>query len=211
MKYTNIIWDWNGTLLNDVEWCREIVNIMLGKRNLQTLNSIEAYYKVFGFPVIDYYRRVGFDFDKEPFEVLAEEYIELYHERECRMSLFKDAKDVLANLNEKGISQIILSASEQEMLNSQVKQFDIDSYFDEVLGISNIYAASKIDIGKAYIERIKPQKAILIGDTIHDKEVADALGVDCMLIANGHQNKGALISTGAVVKNSLWEAVNALV
>ena len=211
MNYTHIIWDWNGTLLNDVEWCREIINIMLKKRKLETLNTIESYYKVFGFPVKEYYKRVGFDFDKEPFEVLAVEYIELYYGSNSTATLFPEVKDILKKLYEEGIHQIILSASEQENLKSQIKPFGIESYFDEILGISDIFAAGKIDIGQAYIDRVKPQKTLLIGDTIHDKEVADALGVDCMLIASGHQSREALMLSGAVIKRSLSEVIDVLV
>ena len=68
MKYKHIIWDWNGTLLNDTWLCVEGINKSLEKRSLQTITE-EIYRKVFSFPVEDYYKRLGFDFKKEPFEV----------------------------------------------------------------------------------------------------------------------------------------------
>jgi phosphoglycolate phosphatase len=159
-KYTHIIWDWNGTLLDDVAWCMKSINVMLKKRGLPTLNSVEAYHRVFGFPVIDYYRRVGFDFEKEPFEKLAIEYIELYHDIKSDALLFPEAKEVLADFQNKGIHQIILSASEMKNLLSQMEPFEVDSFFDEVLGIPDIFATSKIDLGKAYIKRTQPERAV---------------------------------------------------
>jgi len=202
-KYTNIIWDWNGTLLDDVAWCITRINIMLKKRSLPTLDTVEAYHNVFGFPIKDYYRIVGFDFEKEPFELLAVEYIELYHNGNECVSMFSDAREILRKLQTDGVHQIVLSASELGNLICQMKPFGIAEFFDETLGISDIYAASKVDLGKAYIQRAQPERAVLIGDTTHDKEVADALGVDCVLIANGHQSKNALISCGAVVLDCL--------
>lgn len=207
-KYTHIIWDWNGTLLDDAAWCIKCVNIMLKKRGLPTLDSIEAYHGVFGFPIIEYYRRVGFDFDKEPFAKLAVEYIELYHDKSCDALLFPDVRDILTYFLNKGIRQIILSASELKNLLSQMAPFGIDSFFDETLGISDIYAAGKIDMGKAYMERARPERAVLIGDTVHDKETADALGIDCILVANGHQGKKDLLSVGAAVIDSLTDVKN---
>ena len=60
-KYNHIIWDWNGTLLNDRWLCVEAINQALNKRNLPMLT--EGKYKdVFSFPVEDYYKKVGFDF-----------------------------------------------------------------------------------------------------------------------------------------------------
>jgi len=209
-NYTHIIWDWNGTLLDDVAWCIKRMNIMLQKRGLPTLDSVEAYHNVFGFPVIDYYRRVGFDFDKEPFETLAIEFIEMYHDKNSDVTLFPNAKEILDEIRQNNIPQIILSASELGNLQEQMRPFCIDKYFDEILGIPDIYATSKIDLGKAYIKRTRPQKAVLIGDTTHDKEVADVLGIDCILIANGHQSKKTLLSTNAVVVDNIIDIKNVL-
>ena len=60
----SIIWDWNGTLLNDAELALFSINVMLKKRLLPTL-SLPEYKQVFNFPVKDYYLRIGFDFEKE--------------------------------------------------------------------------------------------------------------------------------------------------
>jgi len=207
-KYTHIIWDWNGTLLNDIKLCILKVNSMLSKRKLATIDSVEAYHNIFGFPIKDYYERAGFDFKKEKFEDLASEFIKIYHESDNDFELFPEVKDILNDIKKSGIKQIILSASEINNLLSQVELFDIQDYFDEILGISDIYAASKTAVGKDYIERIKPKKALFIGDTIHDKEVADALGIDCLLIAKGHHSKQTLINTGAKVIDSLKDIRN---
>ena len=56
-----IIWDWNGTLLNDMELCVHTINEMLQKRNLHEL-SVDEYKEVFSFPVKDYYQKIGFDY-----------------------------------------------------------------------------------------------------------------------------------------------------
>ena len=51
-----ILWDWNGTLLDDVEVCIESMNSMLSKRKKPLLTR-EHYKEIFTFPVIDYYRK----------------------------------------------------------------------------------------------------------------------------------------------------------
>jgi len=205
MKYTHVIWDWNGTLLNDVAWCMTTINTMLAKRGLPVLGNVAAYHGVFGFPIIDYYLRAGFDFEKEPFEDLAAEYIAFYHGGGSDAALFHGARALLADVQRSGMRQVILSASELNNLFTQLRPFGINAYFDEILGISDIYAASKIDIGKAYMARAKPEKAVLIGDSSHDKEAAEALGVDCVLVANGHQSKKTLLSRDAVVVDRLTD------
>ena len=72
--YKHIIWDWNGTLLDDAWLCVDIMDSMLKERSLGTL-TLDRYQRLFEFPVIDYYRKLGFDFTKESFEKTGTEFI----------------------------------------------------------------------------------------------------------------------------------------
>ncbi|MCL2108648.1 MAG: HAD hydrolase-like protein [Oscillospiraceae bacterium] len=147
-----IIWDWNGTLFNDVEWCICVINNMLISRGHKPLESIAEYHDAFCFPVIDYYKKVGFDFEKEPFEVLAEEYIAAYLAGKTgNCGLNNHAETVLAKIHSAGIKQVILSASETNNLRGQISEFGIAKYFDEILGLSDIYAESKLQAAVNYI------------------------------------------------------------
>jgi phosphoglycolate phosphatase len=74
MKYKHIVWDWNGTLLDDAWLCVEILNSMLAARRMQT-TTLEQYQNDFDFPVYNYYVKLGFDFSKEDYDTVAREYI----------------------------------------------------------------------------------------------------------------------------------------
>ncbi|MDR2502282.1 MAG: HAD hydrolase-like protein, partial [Oscillospiraceae bacterium] len=150
-KYSHVLWDWNGTLLDDAAWCMECVNDMLARRGLRPLANLSEYRSVFTFPVEDYYRRVGFDFDAEPFAVLAEEYMALYHGNDSRLTLFPEIRKTLRILRERGLRQNILSASRIDNLLRQIELFGIAPYFDVILGISDIYARSKEDVAVRYL------------------------------------------------------------
>jgi len=207
-KYSHIIWDWNGTLFNDVAWSIEVFNTMLKKRGIRTLKNVSDYHNVFCFPVIQYYKNVGLDLDSEMFEDLAAEFILLYHSGNSgNCKLFPNAETVLNAIYESGITQVVLSASEKGNLLSQIKEFDIANYFDEILGLSDIFAKSKVDIGLDYIKRKNVKDAILIGDTAHDYEVSNALGIDCILIPNGHQSKNALLSCNVPILDDISEVI----
>jgi len=208
-KYSHIIWDWNGTLLDDVNWCMEIMNDMLIKRKLPLLSSISDYHGVFCFPIIEYYRNLKFDFDEEPFETLAGEFITAYHFNNTGDSLLHpNVERVLEVVKKQEITQIILSASKIENLISQVSVFNISHYFDEILGLSDVYARSKIEIGLDYITRNHVEAALVIGDTVHDYELASALGADCILVASGHQNRIQLESCHVPVVDEISEILN---
>jgi len=203
-KYTHIIWDWNGTLFDDTAWCVKTMNKMLENRGLKTLNGIADYHNAFCFPIIEYYKNVGFNFNQEPFEDLAAEFILLYHSNKSGgCGLHCGTEDVLQSVHKSGIKQVILSASGLNNLLSQINELNIKHYFDEILGLSDIYAKSKIDTGLSYMARKSAGNALLIGDTIHDYEVAKALETDCILIANGHQSKQTLQKCGVPVLDNI--------
>ena len=69
--YKHIMWDWNGTLLNDSHMAVMVINQTLAKRDMPTIDH-ERYQQIFGFPVIDYYRRLGFDLWMNPLRLLAQ-------------------------------------------------------------------------------------------------------------------------------------------
>jgi phosphoglycolate phosphatase len=201
---TGVIWDWNGTLLNDIELCVHTINGMLEKRNLPQLSQA-SYKEVFSFPVKNYYQKIGFDFKTEAFEIPALEFISQYNEKVSGCSLHQDAIRVLKSFQSKGIRQFILSAMKQDILEECLRHYEIDHYFEHVSGLDNHYADSKEENGHQLIAELKldASELVFIGDTMHDFEVASALGCTCILIANGHQSKEVLQSTGALVLDRL--------
>lgn len=201
-----IIWDWNGTLLNDLDFCISSINILLKKRNLTLLNG-KKYKEVFSFPVKDYYRTIGFNFENEEFSIPAKEFIDLYDSGVKNCSLHKTAIEILSWFKKKNARQFVLSAMQQDMLEQTIKHNSISGFFEGVFGLDNHYAVSKIERGKQLISEfnIEKDKTWIIGDTIHDFEVAEKLGIKCILIADGHQSEKRLKSTGSVVISELNE------
>ena len=199
----HVIWDWNGTLLDDADLCVEVMNAVLGKRGLPEL-TLQKYADFFRFPVRDYYRDLGFDFDRESFEVVGTEFIEGYSAIESRSGLREHALDVLHGVTKLGLTQSVLSASQRTRLEQQVKRLNLDAHFTALVGLEDHYAHGKVELGRAWMRKsgIDPKATVLVGDTDHDLEVAKALGVECVLIPSGHQSEERLAKLGAtVVKN----------
>ena len=211
MKYDYIIWDFNGTIIDDRQLCLDILNKMLKERNIKTV-SLEEYQDIFGFPVIDYYRKVGFNFNVNPFSELAIEFIDLYQKASLKVGLVPGSLETIKALKEKGYKQIMLSASERGNLLEQVHNYHLEGYFDEVLGLTDIEATSKAALGKKFLDTLpKNSRLLMIGDSIHDHEVALELGADCFLVCEGsHQNKKRLEQTGCRVYDNCLELIKEL-
>ncbi len=205
-KYQNIFWDWNGTLLDDVDECIEIINASLAKRQLKLLEPVE-YLEKFQFPVKNYYEAIGFDFSKESFEEAGKEFIKAYSHKMFSCRLHHGAIEVLQLLGQSGANQFVLSALNEDALNKCIVKFGLQKYFSAVRGLDDHYAYSKVELGMKMISDLKipSDSAVLIGDTLHDFEVAQALGIDCILVASGHNSRERLSSCNSLVFSSLAE------
>ena len=202
MEYRNIVWDFNGTLLDDLGIGIRAVNALLRRRSLPTLGSTEEYHAVFCFPIEEYYRRLGFDFSREPYEVLAVEWVSEYRAIEHTAPLRKGARELIAAFSRAGVRQIVLSATEEHMLREQLSALGILDCFDLVLGRSDIYAESKLALAEALAPRLSG-RTLVIGDTSHDLESAKALSADAILLRGGHTSDASLDALGCEVADDL--------
>lgn len=184
----HVIWDWNGTLLSDIDHAVNSVNHLLVEENLPPTN-LAAYKKDFGFPVLDYYAKLGFETSPEKFKHLCERFNQIFYDGLHGCSLWPGAKQTLAFVKSSGKVQSVLSASEQSMLDHSVVRFEVDHLFDHVFGIADKLAGSKVTRGLELMKKVgvDPAHTVMIGDTDHDLEVAEAMGIDAILVEHGHQ------------------------
>jgi phosphoglycolate phosphatase len=194
-NYDNIIWDWNGTLLNDIQLTIDIVNKMLPAHGDTQLN-LKTYRSIFGFPILDYYKNLGFNFELESFDDLTKQFIQQYNGAVRQFKLHNEALVVLNHFKTHGKNQCILTAAFKKDVIELLDHYELTSYFSAIEGLDNYKAASKVERGKALLNdnQLNPETCIMFGDTMHDFEVAKAIGIDCKLIANGHQSKERLIN-----------------
>ena len=187
-----IFWDFNGTILDDLELCHNILNQMLKKHDRKTVTMTE-YLNIFTFPVETYYNMV-FDLSETPFDMLANEFITQYQKKSLKLNLHEGVIKAILYAQAKGYQNILLSASEKSRLEAQIKHYEIDHLFDHVLGTENIFGKSKLDVFLAYMKdkMIDPKDAIIIGDTIHDAQLSEAVGCAVILYTKGHQHPDRL-------------------
>lgn len=199
----HIVWDWNGTLQNDVQAAVNGINRLLIARDLPPVD-IEKHRRLFSFPVTNYYTALGFKLEEENWDLLAEHFITAFYS-DPSTALFNATIPTLTRLHAHGIGMSILSASEQTTLEHTLSTHGIRDYFSIVKGLDNHSASSKIHLADELFAAIDTpiEDVWLVGDTTHDKEVADAAGCACVLLASGYQSHERLIATGCPVLNSV--------
>ena len=189
-----IFWDWNGTLMDDLDFTHGCLNWMLETHGYPQRYDLAAYREIFGFPIEEYYIRAGFDFARHPYPELAECFMAHYNAGVDACPVMAHAVDTLTELARRGWKQAVLSASRRDYLIEQVAARGLQGYFTELLGLADIYGVSKVQVGRNWLAQsgIDPAACVMVGDTQHDAEVAAALGTGCVLYTGGHQSRKRL-------------------
>lgn len=204
-KYKYIIWDWNGTLLDDINASLRSVNDMLEKRGMAHIDKA-TYRDAIGVPIRVFYDKV-FDMSKEDYNVIIKEYNEGYlmHLPECGLS--DGAVELLEKFSLQGKKQAIVSSSNNDQLMENVEKYGVIKWFDAVLGAADYMADSKIDRAVNYLKSYNsdPSEVLVIGDLAHDAMLAEEINADCILLSTGHEKPERLVLSGVRIIDSLRE------
>ena len=206
----SVIWDFNGTILDDVELAAGSINEVLRRRNLPTIDKA-AHRRIFRFPVSDYYRSLGFDLDREEQGDISDEFLSVYQSGVESCSLNPGIAEALEYLEKRGVDQFVLSAAQEEMVVAWVRLHGIQSRFKGVYGLSDRLAVSKARRCRDLIEDfdLDPSATLFIGDTDHDVEVARAVGCRPLVVLQGHQDGSRFAGADCEIYDSFHELVEA--
>ena len=207
----HIIFDWNGTIVNDAWVFIDILNELLIPRGLNPI-TMEKYRSQFCFPIKSFYKKLGLNITTQAFNELEKEFVNHYNNKMYNPKLFDNVTKTLKKLIDNNFKLSILSASNEKVLNELVKYYSLNQYFDYIVGVDNYGANGKIESGKDLIDKLKlnNKQIILIGDTDYDYKVATKLNIDCFLKINGHQSYNQLKAVTSNIINSFDDIYNML-
>ena len=210
MKYKNIIWDWNGTILNDAPVAFEATNILLQRLGYETI-TFDYYRDNVDTPIVNFYSKI-FDLNKHDMQMLDDEWGVLYNQLSDKIQLHAGVDVMLGNFADNNLNQIILSAFKTNEILKYARKFSVEHYFDDILGTQNIVMESKTARGRRYMQEhgFAPEQTLYIGDTVHDFDTASGLGVDCILFSGGQQSPKLLKQCGVPVCDSFVDIANQL-
>jgi phosphoglycolate phosphatase len=199
-----IVWDWNGTLLDDIAASLSAMNQMLAKRRLPLL-SLERYREIFTFPVRSYYQEAGLFFEEEEWDAVAMEFIGNYSNLLPGCGIQSGADQIISYLQTRGYRQFILSAMHQQLLLASVGACLDVNFFESINGLNDHYAHSKEENALLLVagSGLQAHELLMIGDTLHDYEVATSAGMQSILFSGGHHAAHRLQASGTLVIDRL--------
>ena len=199
-----ILWDFNGTVMDDKGASVGAVNAMLARRGLPLIEE-EWYPKHLVMPLEQFYSDVGLDMQKERIEVVSEEF-----QAECRnfpRPVFPEVLETLERFRQKGLRQLLFSSLHHDILTRQAEERGITRYFEGIVGRQDRSLGGKEKAAEAYFaaHNIKAEEVLVVGDLVTDYDMAHYLGCPCALIEKGHQHRDILSKTEAYILHDASE------
>ncbi|MBQ9727866.1 MAG: HAD family hydrolase [Kiritimatiellae bacterium] len=199
----HFLFDWNGTLQDDLHAAVAGTNAILADQGRPPIDAAR-YRDVFSFPARGCYEALGIDVEHHDWDALCERFFSVFS-ADPAVRLFPGAAAALRALRAAGATLSIVSSSEENELERALARHGVRDLFDAVSGHADAAAGSKIARARAVFAALgaAPGAACVVGDTGHDKEVADALGCACVLVASGYESRVRLERRGAPVLDSV--------
>lgn len=202
----HIIWDFNGTLLNDAQLSVDLDNYVFDRIGVPRI-TLEDYRNNMTMPVRDFYPLVGVNYDAHSYEEIARIWLDEFNRKAIGVGLLPGALEAIQRLHAQGRSQSVLSASYEPSLKKQCDALGLTPYMRDISGLQDESASKKTEIGRRQLHELGLSGAdvVLVGDMLADAHLAEALGADCVLVSWGHNDLKRLMSTGLPVAHSFEE------
>ncbi len=197
-----IIWDFNGTVINDVDTSVAAVNDMLKVRNLPPTDK-KHYIENLIMPLDKYYSTIGIH--NIDISVLSVEFRKYCLKNENLSEIFYDFPKAIETSKKMGINNILMSSLYEQYLFQETKKYDLDKYFDTIIGMKDTGVGSKTENAKSYILKngYKPSEVLFIGDLLSDADMAKQLGAKCVLVPRGHMSQKRCMAAKVPIFNDL--------
>ncbi len=207
-EYSTIVWDFNGTLIDDVNAALLSVNDMLRKRNQPEIDLLRYKWAV-DSPISKFYDKIFIpgtvDLNRDCYE-----FDEGYERHLSKNPIMNGALQIVRHFHDIGKTQVVISASQIDKVRNRLKEISLFEYFDDILARKDLMAKDKLYLAERYFSEheITPSKTLVIGDCVADFQMAEALSCDCVLTTQGHQGREEFKATTATIIDSLLELKN---
>jgi phosphoglycolate phosphatase-like HAD superfamily hydrolase len=203
----HIVWDWNGTLLDDLQLVVTATNVSLASAGGGPV-TVEDHRRDFRRPVPHYYGWVlGRELSDAEFTDLDHAFHDAYNAGLAECALAPDARAALASWSG---GQSLLSMWFHDELVPTIDRFGLRKHFRRIDGLrARVGGGTKAPHLAAHLEALglRGDECVLIGDSLDDAAAAESVGADCVLYSGGLTDPAKLAAFGLPVADTLADAV----
>lgn len=209
MSGRHLVWDWNGTLLDDLSLVITATNAAFASVGGPAVTA-DHHRRYFRRPIADYYaqvleRPVG----REEFDRLDKVFHDAYQAALPGCRLTEHARDVLVQWSG---TQSLLSMWHHDELLTTLDAYRLTEHFTRIDGL-RYRLGGDIDHKGPHLrthlaaQQLDPAQVVLVGDTADDAHAAAAVGASCVLFSGGFTDRSQLAATGVPVVDTLRGAI----
>jgi phosphoglycolate phosphatase-like HAD superfamily hydrolase len=209
----HLVWDWNGTLFDDIGAVLEASNAAFAEIGLATL-TLERYRELYCVPVPVFYERLmGRRPTADEWAVMDDAFHRHYLAQSAACRLAAGAEDLLVQWALSGGSQSVCSLFGHEELVPAIRSHGIERHFVRVDGRTGPSGVSKADQMARHLAALTRsgapalRRTVVIGDALDDAVAARHVGVGAVLYTGGSNSRASLETAGVPVVDTLQDAV----
>ena len=182
----NVIFDWSGTLVDDVSFTYRATMKVFEKIGIENI-TLEKFKEEFTLPYMDFYKKFKKDADKKIIDASFDKELNLIN----KSKLFPETKEVLNFLQQRKIKMIILSSYLQESLEREIKDDNLQNFFLDING--SVHDKTEVVLEIMQKNNFKPVETIYVGDMVHDIDTGKKAEIITVIVACGYQSKEVLL------------------
>jgi phosphoglycolate phosphatase-like HAD superfamily hydrolase len=205
----HVVWDWNGTLLDDLPIVIKAVNRSISALGESPIDA-DDYRDHYTRPVRDFYDSLfGRVVDDDEWLILNTGFHDAYFHLAVNADLAPDAREAMDLVEALGWSQSLLSMSPQDWLSGIVKRLELTDRFERVDGLTAVTGGLKDVYLEAHLKAmgVEGSSVVVVGDTPDDVAAARHVGAEPILFHGGSHHMEELEAQGVPIAETLVEAV----
>jgi phosphoglycolate phosphatase-like HAD superfamily hydrolase len=210
----HVVWDWNGTLYDDLHIVVDAVNVSLGELGAPPIDTA-GYRDHYTRPVRLFYEALlARPVTSDEFAMIDRVFHASYGASLDRAGLAADARRALVRVSGNS-SQSLLSMWRHDSLVAYVDRLGLAPYMARIDGNRSPDDATKAGALAEHVERLRdqaiimnPDSVLVIGDGLDDARSAAEVGVDCVLYDGGSHHRRELEAAGVPVADTLMHALD---
>ncbi len=203
----HVIWDWNGTLLDDLGIVVDAVNASLAEMGAPPIDA-DGYRDHYTRPVPVFYERLlGRPVSAGEWAHIDDVFHRVYRASLGDARLAADALSALDAVAVRGATQSLLSMWWHDELLPAAQRFGVDRYMTRIEGNRGEAGETKLRHLASHLAALGRDRGVVIGDSLDDGWAAHEAGVPCVLYDGGSHHRRELAALGVPIAGSLVEAV----
>ena len=192
-RFELIIFDWDGTLSDSVGLITDLMIQSFLLHNVSPPSRMEVA-DILGIKLSEAFKILLKEKDQNASELIFNSYIELYNQSSNKVKLFDGVELGIKELHRYGYKIAIATGGGRNYLDSCLAQTSIKDFINVTKTSDDCFSKPHPQMCNEILNEliIEPEKSIVVGDSIHDLQMAKNAGISSLAVTYGAHKQDSL-------------------